>query len=180
MRLLYLIRHGQPLLPGDGHVCLGVTDAPLSPLGRLQACLLGEALGDRARTVFSSPLSRALETARFLTPEPVVLPGLREYSTGDWDGLPFSEIRARWPEVYAARGEDPTVPIPNAEDYGAGQRRFHAAVREALAGSEGDIAVVAHAGVMGALLSGLFGSRAYDDHEYRPPYCGCAHSPPPL
>ena len=172
MRLLYLIRHGQPLLPDGGHVCLGVTDAPLSPLGRLQACLLGEALGDRARTVFSSPLSRALETARFLTPEPVVLPGLREYSTGDWDGLPFSEIRARWPEVYAARGEDPTVPIPNAEDYGAGQRRFHAAVREALAGSEGDIAVVAHAGVMGALLSDLFGSRAYDDHRYRPPYCG--------
>ena len=172
MRRVYLIRHGRPELPGDGHVCLGTTDLPLSPLGRLQACLTGEALRGQTLTVFASPLSRAYETARFLAPEPIVLPGLREYHTGDWDGLSFSEIRERWPELYAARGDDPAIPIPNAEDYGAGQRRFLDAVRETLAQSKGNIAVVAHAGVMGALLSALLGSREYDDHKYRPPYGG--------
>ena len=171
MRRVYLIRHGQPLLPDGGHVCLGTADPPLSPLGRLQACLVGEALRDRELTVFSSPLSRAYETARFLSPAPIVLPGLREYHTGDWDGLRFSEIRERWPALYAARGTDPTIPIPNAEDYGAGQRRFLNAVMEALDQSEGEIAIVAHAGVMGALLSACLGSRDYDDHRYRPP-CG--------
>ncbi len=171
MRRIYLIRHGQPLLPGGEPHCLGTCLLYTSPIGRLQGCLLAAALGDRPLTVFSSPLSRALETARFLDAGPIVLPGLREYATGDWDGLPFSEIRDRWPEIYEARGRDRSVPIPNSEPFEAGQQRFADALQEALRQSDGDIALVTHAGVIQAFLSLLLGSRRCEEPSWRPP-CG--------
>ena len=44
MRRVFLIRHGHPDFPLGAHVCLGRTDTPLGPLGRMQAALLGETL----------------------------------------------------------------------------------------------------------------------------------------
>ena len=44
MRRVYLIRHGHPDFPLGAHMCLGRTDTPLGPLGRMQAALLGEEL----------------------------------------------------------------------------------------------------------------------------------------
>ena len=35
------------------------------------------------------------------------MPALRELGVGDWEGLTFQEIRRRFPETYALRGEDP-------------------------------------------------------------------------
>ena len=43
MRRIFLVRHGHPDFPLGAHVCLGRTDTPLGALGRMQACLLGEA-----------------------------------------------------------------------------------------------------------------------------------------
>ena len=64
MKRIYLIRHGHPDFPLGAHVCLGRTDLPLGPLGRMQACLLGEAFGPQSlEDVFSSPLRRCRDTA---------------------------------------------------------------------------------------------------------------------
>jgi len=152
MRTVYLIRHGLPDFPGGRKMCLGRTDVPLSRLGRMQAVLAGAALEEAGPTaVFTSPLSRAQETAQWLPCPPVVLPGLTEVDVGLWDGLTFDEIRRRFPELYAARGVDPTLPLPGAEPKEVSLARVSAAVREALARSVGDIAIVAHAGVIGLL-----------------------------
>lgn len=170
MRKIYLIRHGRPDFPQGARICLGKTDIPLGALGRMQACLLGQELAGRVSRVFSSPLSRAVQTAEGLSRELTVLDGLSELSAGDWDGLDFEEISRRWPELYAARGENPNLPIPGAEDAAAGQRRFLAAVRKAIATSSGDIAIVAHISVNQLLLCHALGLSPYEARQFRLPY----------
>ena len=158
MRKLYLIRHGEPAFPNGQRVCLGRLDLPLSTLGRLQACLTGWELRDKGITqVFSSRLSRAKETAAFISPDYTVLDGLEEISTGEWDGQPFSEIRLRWPELYEQREAAPLLPMPEGEDMYSARQRFAAAVDKALHSSEGDIALVSHAQVMDLFLSSVMG-----------------------
>ena len=152
MRTIYLIRHGQPDFPGGKKMCLGKTDLPLSKLGKLQAGLLLPFFKDKQITVFSSPLTRARQTAAMLERPVTVLPGLAELDMGQWDGLTFDEIRVRFPELYAARATDKTLPFPDAEDKGTGLARFQNAVRQALESCKGDIALVTHSGVMELFL----------------------------
>lgn len=173
MRKIYLIRHGQPEFPGGEIYCIGRADFPLSPEGRRQAEGLGERLRDKKLTVFSSPLRRAYDTALYLSDAPIVIDGLQEMHAGDWDGLSFSEIRRRWPELYEARETDAKVPIPNSEDWQAGQQRFAAAVAEALSRSAGDIAIVAHTTVILSYICLITGSMEYNSYSHRPDYCGC-------
>ena len=172
MRRLYLIRHAAPDIPPGTKVCLGRTDTPLGPLGRMQACQLGEVFrGVPLTAVFTSPLSRAVQTARRLSHPPVPLAGLEELDAGDWDGLDFAEIRARWPEHYAARGRDLHLPPPRGEDAAAGGRRFLAAVRAALERSAGDIALVAHRSVNQTLVCHTLRVSPFEGRRYPMPYC---------
>lgn len=170
MRKIYLIRHGRPDVPGGRRLCLGQTDIPLGALGRMQACLLGQELDQRFSRVFSSPLSRAVQTAEGLSREITVLDGLAELSAGDWDGLDFDEIARCWPDLYAARGENPNLPIPGAEDAAAGQRRFLGAVECALNSFAGDIAITAHISVNQLLLCRALGISPYEARQFRLPY----------
>lgn len=157
MRKLFLIRHGEPDFPAGDRLCLGRTDLPLSPLGRLQACLTAWALGEEKLTVFTGPLRRARETAAFLAESPAVLDGLTEAGMGDWDGLPFSEIRALWPEAYRRRGADLSIPPPGGETNGAVLARFAGAVGLALERAEGDVALVTHAQSMDLFQASVLG-----------------------
>lgn len=172
MRRVYLIRHGQPDFPDDEKYCLGRTDMPLGALGALQACQLAEFLGGaRVSRVYASSLSRARETAAFLSDDYTVLPGLEEMYAGAWDGLSFSEIRAGWPELFAARAERFDIPIPGSEDMQEGRRRFSAAVEAALGGSAGDIAIVSHTTVIQSMLAGISGRDIYESARIKQPYC---------
>ncbi len=174
MRRLYLIRHGHPDFPLGAHMCLGRTDTPLGPLGRMQACLLGETLGAEQLTVFSSPLTRCRETAAPLGGEPVLVPALAEQDMGPWDGLDFDEIKGRWPELYARRREEPLLVPPGAETLAAVRERVLPALQECLDGSDGDLAVVAHASVIQAILAEVRGVPLKESRPLRIPYAACA------
>lgn len=152
MRNIYFIRHGEPDFPAGKHMCLGKTDLPLSKLGRLQAVLAGAQLADRKLTVFSSPLLRARQTAEAFGTPITILEDLRELDMGQWDGLTFDEIRSRFPELYAARATDRTLPFPDAEDRRDGLVRFRGAITQALSMCSGDIAIITHSGVMELLF----------------------------
>ena len=171
MRRVYLIRHGKPDFQ-TGTYCLGRTDMPLGPVGRMQSCLAAQALEDAGiSTVFTSPLSRARETAAFFSAAPVVVPGLMEADMGLWDGLSFHTIREKYPELYARRGADMRVPIPGAEPPTAALARFEAAVRHCLSRSSGSIAIVAHAAVIKLLLAAMLNTALETSCEYHLPYC---------
>lgn len=152
-RTIYLIRHAMPDIPLGERWCVGGrTDLPLGPLGRLQAALLPfvpELRGVSA--VFCSPLIRAIETAQPLCPSPIVVKGLEEQDMGVWDGLPFTEIRRRWPELYEARERQPELLPEGAEPWDELAGRVGRAVLCCLKKSEGNIAVVSHKSSIAAL-----------------------------
>lgn len=169
MRNVYLIRHGEPEFPGGRRMCLGLTDLPLSTLGALQAALAGLSL-PRAEAVFCSFLARSRQSAAFIDAPVRVLPGLEELSPGEWDGLTFEEIRLRWGELYARRGEDPSVQPPGAEAPAAGLRRFVSAMDSALSAVPGDIAVVSHSSVMQLYICRALGRDMSEARSIRLPY----------
>lgn len=153
MKRVYLIRHALPDFPGGERMCLGQTDIPLGAEGRSQAAAMARTLPAVSR-VYSSPLARAVETARAIA-EPVILEGLLELSMGEWDGLTFREIQQRYPQLYAARGLDSTLSPPGSEPEGEGLARFRGALEQAAEEAPGDLAVVAHGGVIRQLLATL-------------------------
>ena len=105
MRRIILARHGQPDFPVGAHLCLGRTDLPLSPLGRMQAALLDVELQSlKLKAVFSSPLLRCCRMADAFGQPFVLEEDLIEQDMGSWDGLDFETIKQRFPELYEARG----------------------------------------------------------------------------
>ena len=156
MKAVYLIRHGLPDFPGGKRMCLGTTDIPMGAEGLAQAEEMARRLPP-VTAVFSSPLTRAVQTAQAIGMGVTILDDLREMHAGQWDGLTFDEIRQRYPELYAARGKDMTIPLPGAEDHEAGLARFTGAMEEAAKQSPGDFAVVAHGGIIAQFLQDISG-----------------------
>ena len=173
MRTLFLIRHGHPDFPLGAHVCLGRTDTPLGPLGRMQAALLGEALRDRPLKVFSSPLARCRETAAALGGDMILVPALAEQDMGPWDGLDFAQIKELWPALYAQRAADPLLVPPGAETLAQVRQRVLPALQNCVAHSDGDLAIVAHASVIQAILAEVCGVPLEESRSLRIPYASC-------
>lgn len=177
MRTVYLIRHGEPDFPGGVRLCLSATDLPLSRVGRMQGVLLRAFFADRPVTaVFHSGLARTAETARFLSPRARCAEGWQELGVGLWEGLSFPEIRRRFPEEYERRGRDPfRCPMPGGEPPEACMHRALNALSRLLAETEGDIAVVAHAGLNRLLLTALARLPREDFLSLPQPY-GCVNT----
>ena len=163
MKKVYLIRHGLPDFPGGKRMCIGTTDIPMGETGLAQAARMAKKLPP-VTAVFSSPLTRAVETAEAVSLPVTILDGLREMYAGEWDGLTFEQIRERYPELYAARFHDPTIPLPGAERYEDGIARFSAAMKTAAESASGDFAVVAHGGIIAQFLRSIGGN------WYKPDY----------
>ena len=161
---MYLIRHALPDFPDGQRRCLGRTDIPLGNAGMLQAGAMAASLGP-VSAVFSSPLTRAVQTARSIDENVIPLDGLRELNYGQWDGLTFDQIRQRFPELYAARAYDKSLMPPGSEPPEQALARFADAMEEAARVSPGDFAVVAHGGVIELFLEKNTGRR------YKPRYC---------
>ncbi len=170
MKTLTLIRHGMPDFPIGQRVCLGLTDLPLGTLGKLQACLYGGFYN--TENVFSSYLSRAIQTANLISPDVKVVSGLEEMSAGEWDGLCFSEIKQKYPELFALRGTKPDTPIPGSEDVYLGQERFYKAVKGIMENCDGSAAIVAHSTVIGSFLCKIKGIPPTQGRRFKLPYLG--------
>ncbi|MDR1802076.1 MAG: histidine phosphatase family protein [Treponema sp.] len=150
--MVYLVRHGEPLFKDNGSYCIGRTDLPLSERGRRQASDLGIYFADKnIKAVYHSYLLRAKQTAELLSDgkyRVIEAKGLEEIDMGEWDGLTFSEIREKYPELYEMRGTDIIhVPVPGGENLIQGLSRFSRAVKCIIKEAEGNIVIVGHAGV---------------------------------
>ncbi len=166
MTRVYLIRHGATAvnqavpyrLQGRG------SDLPLDPTGREQARLAAEALaGLRLSALYSSPMARALETARIVGRphglEPLAIDELTEADVGRWEGLTWDEILAADRERYERFHAQPgTVPYPDGESFLDVARRVTPAIASLAASHPGErIVVVGHNVVNRAYLAGLLG-----------------------
>jgi len=98
--LVFLARHGETEWTVTRRHT-GSTDVPLTDAGELQAVELGQLLtGVEPDRVLSSPLRRALDTARLAGFEDQVerVDALREFDYGEYEGLTSDQIRASRPD----------------------------------------------------------------------------------
>ena len=109
---------------------------------------------------FCSDLLRAKQTAeavaRYHDLNPVCIKELREIDLGLWDGRLRSEIKTKYPELYVARGQDiVNFRPPQGESFSDLQKRVIPAFEKLLETVEGNLAIVAHAGVNRVILCQL-------------------------
>lgn len=163
---LLLMRHGATVRESPWRF-LGRRDAPLSDAGRAQASLWTPALATAAiELAWSSDLSRCRETASLAladcAPTARELPGLREISLGEWDGLTIDEVRARHPGAFEARGADlANFRPPGGESFADVAARaletLDFMTAEARRAGVARMLAVAHAGFNRALICALLG-----------------------
>ncbi len=160
------VRHGESEWVAEGRF-QGQGDSPLTELGRRQALLTARRLARRARkpvlplpsgpahAVIHSPLARAAETAALIgravsggrggdaVTQPVPVhpdAGLLEIGQGEWEGIPGTDVVARWGDILEAWRLDPlTAWAPGGESIVDVDARVRIALRGVLA----DLATVA-------------------------------------
>lgn len=149
-----LVRHGQTDLNREPRF-QGQIDAPLNPLGELQARRLAERLSrERLDRIVCSDLTRTRQTAepsaqRLRLPADPMAP-LREQGFGVFEGLAFPEVIERYPQEWTAwLRHDADYAPPGGES----TRAFHARVMAALQGLASaapgaTVVVVTHGGVL--------------------------------
>lgn len=147
---ILLVRHGETLL--NASRTLQPADTPLSPRGLAQAHAAARRLGGaKLSAIVSSDLPRAMQTAEAIAAAcglPILRePLLQERNFGELRGLPYDGL-----------GFDP-LSMPGAPPGGESAEAFRARVARAFArivalcaGLDGDLAVVTHGLVIGAML----------------------------
>ena len=142
-----LARHGETDWSRDGRHT-GSTDVPLTKRGEAQARAVGAALRGRSfALVLSSPLQRALETARLAGFSPEVRPGLAEWNYGEYEGRTTPEIRKQVPDWTIWRYGAPGGESP--EQVGERADRVITELGEV----EGDVLVFAHGHLLRVLAA---------------------------
>jgi probable phosphoglycerate mutase len=150
---LYLVRHGETEWARLGRHT-GRTDVPLTEAGRVQARAIADRLaGIRFGRVVSSPLSRALETARLAGYGEVVEvePDLAEWDYGAYEGRTTPEIRQ------SVRGWTIWEQGPRGGETAADVTARVDRVLVALDGAEGNVALFAHGHVLRVLTARWLG-----------------------
>jgi len=168
--LVYLIRHGQTQFNADGRV-QGWLDVPLNESGHDQARRLAQRLSAQAiDLIFTSPLSRAADTARALAEASnfrlVYDERLREYNMGDWTGKTGDEIAASSLELGL---DDPLIPIPGGESAMDMRNRVSAFVKELAqrhSKTLNRVAVVSHGGTLGAIIGSMLAMPVLRRHPF--------------
>jgi probable phosphoglycerate mutase len=158
-RLVLLVRHGQTTYNIEGRLPGQLEGVALTDEGRSQAWRAAVALSALPLSaVFSSPLERALETAR------IIARGfaldvrqdarLMDTDVGPWAGQKIKDLEQSDP-AWKAFVEHPTAPPPDVESLAAVQERAVAAC-EALRRDESlgnYVVLVAHADVVKLILA---------------------------
>src|SRR5512140_239015 len=133
MTKIILVRHGQTPWNKD-KIFRGSRDIPLNDQGREEARLAGEWLkGETIHAAYCSPLSRARDTAEAIAgPHGLKvddLPGLTDLFYGDWEGLPLTEVKVKYADLYWRWETSPqTVRFPGGETLDEVKTRALAAV----------------------------------------------------
>jgi broad specificity phosphatase PhoE len=133
----------------------GHTDGPLSEAGEGTLAHLGRRLASwKFDVVISSPLTRALRTARSFAEAPAIDEDFIEMDVGRWEGMSFEEVESRHGDDLRAAFTDWSVPMGGGESLEQVGRRALAAVDRVFAGlgENQRAAVVTHGGLLQSVL----------------------------
>jgi ribonuclease H / adenosylcobalamin/alpha-ribazole phosphatase len=173
-RRVWLVRHAST--DWTGRRWCGTTDLALNRQGRVEAEMLAASVAARLAPgvdIVSSPLRRAIETADRVasaTGSLARIDGrLREVDFGDAEGLDWSELDARHPDLaQAVAARDAWIDWPGGESAADVRSRAQAVWRDISARRDG-VVLVTHGGFIRALLArALAGPPAQVDLELGP------------
>ncbi len=163
MTSIYLVRHGQTAWNKE-EIFRGRTDVPLDEIGLKQAELAGEFFKDmKIEGIYSSPLSRALQTAERITQSHHLqiqsLGGLIDMSFGNWEGRPHQEVREMDRERYRQWRDEPHLArLPGGESLDDVRGRAMGALEEVIQKHpQGIVVLVSHRVVNKVLICGILG-----------------------
>lgn len=157
---LYIVRHGQTRFNAEQRL-QGQCNSDLTTLGQQQAKAIGRSLAQKVNlddwSIISSPLGRAVETARWIMTElgsptsPIQTDDrLMEFALGDWEAKAAPEIKAKHPEFAGRR--DWYLEAPHAESLQAVKRRLTQWLEDERVPEQ--VIVVSHA-LTGSVLRGM-------------------------
>jgi broad specificity phosphatase PhoE len=156
---LVCVRHGRTAWNAERRF-QGQTDIPLDAEGLAQAQALAAHLQpERFDVAVASDLTRARQTAEAICAGRDLRleldPDLRELEFGEWEGMTWTEIVARWPELDDRYETSPRHYTPaGGEPWEHLCARVERALRAIASRNAGDarVLIVSHAGVMHAIL----------------------------
>ncbi len=163
MTRIILVRHGQTEWNRVERF-RGRIDIALNETGLAQAEALAQRLADEPLTaIYSSPLKRAVETARPIA-ERLGLPvqplaSIIDINYGRWQGHSPAEVAEIYPELHRLwRSEPHRVALPDGESLDEVRARTMAALEDIAARHEGEtVLVVAHQVVNKVLVCAMLG-----------------------
>lgn len=160
---IFLVRHGETDWNQESRF-RGRTDMPLNEDGLEQARNVAKALKDLpVKTVFSSPLSRAFQTAEEIAClhdlQVQEHEGFNDMDFGEWQGLSAEEARLRYPEEFRLWVEAPQkAKPPEGESLLDVRKRCWPALEKIAAHYLDDIVViVSHQVILKSLLLAVLG-----------------------
>lgn len=152
--MIYIIRHGKTEL-NKAKVLQGRSNFPLNEEGIRQAREAAELLGDVSFSrVFSSPLTRAVQTAEILAPhiKPVIDERLIEMDYGPYEGADLTHLP---PEILTFFSDFVHNPAPDGMEQLSSVVERAGAFLEDIRQISGDILISTHAIVMKGILEYL-------------------------
>ncbi len=155
-RTIWLSRHGESEFNLAGRIG---GDPPITERGRKYAEALAEFVRSQPShpVVWTSTLQRTVATAALIGRGAQSLRALDEIGAGVCDGLTYEEIKARFPDEFAARAIDKfRYRYPRGESYADVIQRLDPVIVE-LEGLRSPVLIVAHQAVLRALYGYLMG-----------------------
>jgi len=163
MTFVYLVRHGQTAWNKE-EIFRGRADVPLNEMGLKEAELAAEYFrGKRVDAIYSSPTSRAIQTAEKIA---LVLglkvaphSGITDMSFGDWEGRPIKEVEKSDPDRFRLWEEEPhLLKVPGGETLDEVRVRAMAALEEVIAShAQGTVILVSHRVITKVLICAILG-----------------------
>lgn len=158
-----LVRHGETEWNRTDRF-RGRADMELNEAGHLQAQAIARRLtAFTVVAVYSSPLKRALDTARPIAKlfglEVVFLEGIIDIDYGQWQGLSPEEAQQQYPEAYGAWLSEPRLArIPGGETLEGVRERALAALQQTVQQHQGEtVVLVSHKVVCKVLMCAVLG-----------------------
>jgi broad specificity phosphatase PhoE len=157
---VFIIRHGETEFNRLG-VFRGRFEVDLNDRGRKQAAEIGRALKDASLGfLLTSPLGRAVETARIIAQELSI-----EYSVdeafnnidlGIWQGLPKEKVKREYPDMWNRWQQEPEdLRIPGGETVEEVRLRSFKRLLEIAGREEGNFGIVTHRSVLKGLAASI-------------------------
>lgn len=156
---IFFVRHGESEANLNGLFC-GSTETKLTEKGENQAIEVANKLSSEVfDKIYTSPLSRAYDTAlaicKYQKTEIEIVNGLIEENFGMFEGLSYSEIKEKYPELVLEWNENPvTFTFPKGESLVSFYDRTIKTYNKLINNFQGEnMLIVAHSGIIRSILT---------------------------